>query len=968
MIFHLKRQSQMKIEKREDEESLRINMQNHKRRVWRVIPAILLVIIGFLFTTDSTVHANILNLPKLDVVSDGGVSIGPEYTFVPKVTKDTKMETFGSNLWRNTTWSSSDKRVFRSIELTNPTNRDNLKGKIGVRYTNVGHHEGQAVDLKITVVDWSRYGNAGKVGTAARIGNISFEQNSIAMSTQGYSWVDTKWEYVKTGTNTPVKVSGYFTFSDVDISQGIQFSKQTSNDIDRFIITNRNSKLKYKNVNGQYQIYDTTNTDVNDKVYNQDYAFTFLYSDLNSFDIRWSTDWTKSIRNGRLVDKDRYLYADTTNRAVGEYLFFVVNKPVRTTVPQPTKKVNITDNFKVNQKLTYTIEHAVPQEDTKFFYDSYIMTDTLDKALTNPKITVRNGAGDNVTGNFLTAVSGNKITVSAKANTLKSSSFYGETYSIEIVGEVHKANLENAAGGNNSYTFKNKASIQTIGGTYTSNEVQTKIHRRTLTVRHIDEDTGKVITTSSQKLFDGESYSVKPETSLKGGPNNDLYKPLANSSNAKSGTISGKDVTLDFYYTLPRDLIINHIDDETDKLITSETRKMYDGETYDIKPRTDLKRGAFNYKPRSTTPEKGTINKKNVTLNFYYFVPKMSVGLETIEIVTYKASEDEKDGLPTNIHLGSEMSNNGSKLDDFAGGKVKLVITDTDAGKDVYNQTVDIKDFSEIIETALRTDYLSKDKKVPYDFKLTIADKGTHNYELVTNTPSVKTHGYTASEKALTNSELSNGQLDYTGVVKTEKHVNTDVKEYKEQFTLTVPTLERQKTGYGIEAELKAVYTNDLKNLTDVKGRFLIDEETIDSYLDYASTGGMVQMPMDQTDRKEDANGTRVTTTLALPQVHMEQRTGYLFTEEQVAANDDRIEYDLIDGGRSIYLPVWLDLGDYTYGFQSEAPIGVNLVTYDVTNVLEVYAYMFSHMDSDTPADDELLLHPIAQEDIPSDW
>ena len=105
------------------------------------------------------------------------------------------------------------------------------------------------MDLIITIVNWGRYGNPGKVGTAGRIGNISFERGRIALSTQGYSWVDTRWEYVKSGSKPPVKVSGYFTFSDLDINQGLQFSKETSNAIDLFLIANRNSRLQYKNVN-----------------------------------------------------------------------------------------------------------------------------------------------------------------------------------------------------------------------------------------------------------------------------------------------------------------------------------------------------------------------------------------------------------------------------------------------------------------------------------------------------------------------------------------------------------------------------------------------------------------------------------------------------------------------------------------------------------------------------------------------
>lgn len=281
------------------------------------------------------------NGDKVEVVVDDDTEpVGAQYSFIPQFTASTKAIPFGSNLWRNTQWSAGDSRKFHSIELTNPTNRDGLKGKIGIKYTNVGSYNGTPVDLKITVTNWSRFGLPGKSGLAARVGNISFEDRKIALSTQGYHFVDTTWQYFMAGTNTPVKVAGYFTFSDVDLTQSIQLSQTSAANIDRYLIEDRTNKLRFTTVASQHKFFDVSDVDVNDTVFDHRYAFTFLYSDLQSFSLRWQTDWynTKNsyVRGGKLTSS-RYYYTNTRDYAVGEYMFFVINKPGETLPPKPPK-------------------------------------------------------------------------------------------------------------------------------------------------------------------------------------------------------------------------------------------------------------------------------------------------------------------------------------------------------------------------------------------------------------------------------------------------------------------------------------------------------------------------------------------------------------------------------------------------------------------------------------------------------
>lgn len=515
----------------------------------------------------SAADASITTAPKMGVVIDGGHEIDPAYSFVPQFTANTKLTTYGSTYWRTTVWNDSDSRKFRSIDLYNYGNRDSLKGNIGATYTNVGYFKGQSVDLKIELRNWLNWGLPGKIGTAGRVGSISFEEKNIAISTTGYKYVDTVWKYVKSGTNTPIAVSGYFTFSDIDLSQGLKFSGVTSTNIHKYLIQDRQNVLKFQNDSGQHYFYDTTDNERPDLTYDHKYAFTFLYGNLSIFQLRWQTDWYKSdnasVRFGRLVTPDRYYYANVEDNAQGEYLFFVINKPTATKIQTPTKTVIPSSGYKIGNKLKYEVEHDVPQESSSFYYTKYVMSDDLDNTLKNPTLVVRNAAGSNVTSWFDVSTSGGVVTATAKATTLKKTAFYGDTYTFTIQADVDRPKLVTAIGSGSSYSIANTANIITNRGTVTTNRVTTPITKRVLTVRHIDDKTNAVIATTTEAVFDGETYSKSPRTDLKKGNLN--YK--ATSTTPRTGTVNGSNVSIDFRYTLPSmDVGIEAIEITTDKV------------------------------------------------------------------------------------------------------------------------------------------------------------------------------------------------------------------------------------------------------------------------------------------------------------------------------------------------------------------------------------------------------------------
>ena len=81
-----------------------------------------------------------------------------------------------------------------------------------------------------------------------------------------------------------------------------------------------------------------------------------------------------------------------------------------------------------------------------------------------------------------------------------------------------------------------------------------------------------------------------------------------------------------------------------------------------------------------------------------------------------------------------------------------------------------------------------------------------------------------------------------------------------------------------------------------------------------------------------------------------------------------RSNRELLDGGRNFYLPIWLDLGSYDVTIESDI-VGKNHIQLEMTKTVDVFAYMYATMDSDTKELDELLLTPVFPEtDAPRGW
>ena len=101
--------------------------------------------------------------------------------------------------------------------------------------------------------------------------------------------------------------------------------------------------------------------------------------------------------------------------------------------PAPIKSLDKTV-IKQGETFNYKIEQYVPNQNTDYYYKKFVIEDNIDTNLTTSASNVRviNDAQQDVTSKFDITLVNNKLSVSAKSDTLSDISFYNTTYTINI--------------------------------------------------------------------------------------------------------------------------------------------------------------------------------------------------------------------------------------------------------------------------------------------------------------------------------------------------------------------------------------------------------------------------------------------------------------------------------------------------------------------------------------------------------
>lgn len=484
-----------------------------------------------------------------------------------------------------------------------------------------------------------------------------------------------------------------------------------------------------------------------------------------------------------------------------------------------------------------------------------------------------------------------------------------------------------------------------------------EVRQKEITVQHKDEYNNALLQEQNYKRNIGSDYSFTPKNTIKKGEN--TYVPVSKSK--ITGTLGNRDLTLTFWYNLQRTITIKHVDARDNKVLKTETDTKLRGEKYSYGPSTDLKKGDYTYRPLSKDKKTGTVAGKNITLTFYYDTPLIKTGLEKIQVYTAQA----KDGLPVNVNL-SKVNYYPMANGDMEEAKVNVSLYQ---GKDkVASNAYTAKALPKSIKFKVPSNKLEVNQKKPYTVKIEGHNK--NDIDVISDAAAITTDGYTSSERSFNTSDIS---FSYTGVIMTEREIKKDMKIYNETLKVNMEELERKITGYGFENPIDVVYTNELGQDFSSKFDFYVPNSILDNtYLTYPKNKDRTIIPFEVTNHKESKKNDILTTTekLEFPQIKIESITGNLFSMDQVDNKDSRIKYDLVDGGRKFYTPIWGDLGTYQLEVKNVDPLGVHKINLSMKQNLEIYAYMYGHMDSNTGEQDAIYLRPINADDpnYPANW
>ncbi|PGN39117.1 fusion protein (includes pXO2-28-29-30) [Bacillus thuringiensis] len=332
----------------------------------------------------------------------------------------------------------------------------------------------------------------------------------------------------------------------------------------------------------------------------------------------------------------------------------------------------------------------------------------------------------------------------------------------------------------------------------------------------------------------------------------------------------------------------------------------------------------------------------------YTIVADANIGLRKIRIDTAPAES----GLPVTVRLDKDIVYEDSNKE-----KLNVNLYDKADNKLVGSKVYTIEELPEEIKFKVDSKFLKKNNKRDYEVRFEKVNK--ESILVMNGKEKVDTDGYTSSEETIKVNATESTELKYKGAIMTEREVGKEMEVFYETLTIPLKRLPKQKTGYGFELKTEISYNNELAIPNDIKAGALVDKKLIDSHVNYEQKGDNIIVPLEEVKKNVSSDKTNTDFIFELPHMNVEQKTGELFTDQQVKDKDSRIKNALKDGKRKLYAPIWTDLGEYNIFIHSNLPIGANKVNFEITQPLQLYAYMYGTMGSKTLKNDELLIEPV---------
>lgn len=561
----------------------------------RLLLSILLLFLLLILPQDGHITA-----ATIHEVSGSSTIIDSYYSFAPKFTPGVSWAEFygcrsydDGALFRNEGASSGRLPANSHLALLS-SNALVRSGTIGVRYNNIGHYDGSAIDLKIMLVD-------GEIRTATttthpdtNMPSVAFMDNSIDIYQQSYQCRNFVWQFTfyRRGTNTPIAVPYHANFKDIDNTEILGHG--------------------YSGIDGVYVMSRGSGGNLS---YNS--SQVYAPSELSGDDDRqnWATltGAASSFRLGytRRLDIDVGTWDKGSDYRTFYHWKWSNDSLVKFDTPVPTKRINGNTSASIydTTAFDYTIDFTVPPEAASTYYTSFKLNDTLANCLQlangTSSITIRDSSGNDVTSKFNRSVSGQSIQLSL--SNVNDAAFYGKSYTVTMNCRK-KSSYDMSAWFNTSGSgsVSNTASITTDRGTKTSNAVTVGFYYKVTT-----SVTNGTITASTSSQLPNTSKTVS-------------YAPSSSDYELESVTIDGSAVNINSY---PSSYTFSNVKD--DHTINVKFKRVY---------KIDTSATGGTITSKITSIDKGEQRTITYTPNKGYYLRRLTVDGSVVDLKAYPTS------------------------------------------------------------------------------------------------------------------------------------------------------------------------------------------------------------------------------------------------------------------------------------------------------------------------------------------
>ncbi|MBO5476191.1 MAG: hypothetical protein J6A15_00370, partial [Clostridia bacterium] len=375
-----------------------------------------IIAMAFLMICCMKSNSNIVHAVNKESQNPSSYNIDADYAFRIRYGSETSVQVYPANGWYV---DENDHYRLNSGYWS--------KGNVWARYNNIGIYNGRAIDIKVVYADWNNPLRLAFERTGIGGGYAKWTENNFNAG----KYLDIRVEFYYHDTGEAAYIKGHEIVYDLDYFE----RWGAKSNITKII---KDSHQSYIDVDANTIGINTGGTGANDGG-----SFAFLYEG-TSYTYRWQ----------------------------GCYYQLGLQPLFKIEVPNPTKAVSTT-TAGIGNTITYTITDWVPSESAEYYYNNWVINDTISSSLSwgTGDVWITNEYGSNVTGNFTVSKAGN--TLSVRSNIVNSASFYGHYYTIHVNTKVTASNLANYTG--NGTHLSNAASLTTNRGVNNSNSVSTEI-------------------------------------------------------------------------------------------------------------------------------------------------------------------------------------------------------------------------------------------------------------------------------------------------------------------------------------------------------------------------------------------------------------------------------------------------------------------------------------------------------------